>query len=658
MFCKKCGKELSETANFCPQCGSTTEVTEEAKEAVEAVEEATAEAKEEAAAVQAEETPAVTIAEMESEAAKTAVAVEERPEEKTEAPVQQEATAENISLGVYPEEAEKPAKKSKTGIIIGASAAVAVAGAAAVGYFCFSNEIMHLFMGDAGFAGMVESNSMDYISGGNLDTDELDTALADYAETIFYGEEMEEAELSKTMLDEMFAVSGNSSVTITTKVDPGMILALADTDGLFDLFNLEFGMEAVQGDDCNRFSYALIENGERTIGADLFINDEDIAMLLPELTGQTFIVEPEKDESEEAPKEKQEFSEAEMKRIREKLVDIYNNNLKNAGIEYVKGGTELVVSGAPVDSERVIVKFSAENLNAMLKEMGDFLRNDEYLRNYYVTATEEEITEYEKSFDEAEYDGTASLTIETYITDHAKVTGKKIILTETDPETSETFDLNFETTLGNCDFYIGDEDLYITLTQRKTDETSGIMELTVDGEELGAPLVLEVSYTDAGVAEYCGQPVNTGTYLLKVSEKDEFFDYIAKESQNEEGYDSDMMMVEEVDPTSDMDTAAILGMLKDIEIETSVKCDGNSVSSSFAMNIPLFFEISFTADVKPLENAEKPVMPDCSDAIVMNEDFEAEDYPELSKEVGEKFLIVAEKSEFIGKIMELAGIEF
>ena len=36
----------------------------------------------------------------------------------------------------------------------------------------------------------------------------------------------------------------------------------------------------------------------------------------------------------------------------------------------------------------------------------------------------------------------------------------------------------------------------------------------------------------------------------------------------------------------------------------------------------------------------------------------AENYPELSKEIGEKFLIVAEKSEFIGKIMELAGIEF
>ncbi len=655
MFCKKCGKELSETAKFCPQCGSTTESTEEVKETVEAVEEA-AEVVEEAAAVQTEETPAVTIAEMENEAAKTAVAVEERPEEKTEAPVQQEVTTENVSTGIYSEEAEKPAKKSKKGIIIGASAAVAVAGAAAVGYFCFSNEIMHLFMGDAGFAGMVESNSIDYISGGNLDTDEMDTALADYVETLFYGDEMEEAEFSKSVLDEMFEVSGNSSVTITTKVDPGMILALADTDGLFDLFNLEFGMEAVQGDDCNRFSYALIENGERTIGADLFINDEDIAMLLPELTGQTFIVEPEKDESEEAPKEKQEFSEAEMKRIREKLVDIYNSNLKNAGIEYIKDGTELVVSGAPIDSERVIVKFSAENLNAMLKEMGDFLRNDEYLRNYYVTATEEEITEYEKVFDETEYDVTANLTIETYITDHAKVTGKKIILTETDPETSETFDFNFETTLGNCDFYIGDEDLSITLTQRKTDETSGIMELTVDGEELGAPLVLEVSYTDAGVAEYCGQPVNTGTYLFKVSEKDEFFDYIANESRNDEGYDSDMM--EEVGPGSDMDTAAILGMLKDIEIETSVKCDGNSVSSSFAMNIPLFFEISFTADVKPLENAEKPVMPDCSDAIVMNDDFDAENYPELSREVGEKFLIVAEKSEFIGKIMELAGIEF
>ena len=650
MFCKKCGKELSETAKFCPQCGSTTENTEEVKED-------TVKAAEETAAEQVqEETPAVTIDEMEKAAAETE-AVEEATEEKNEATVQPEETTENMPLGIYSEQAE-PVKKSKLGIIIGASAAVAVAGAAAVGYFCFSNEIMHLFMGDAGFAGMVEGNSVEYISGGELDTTQMDAALADYAEQIFYGGEAEQTQLSKSMMDQAFSACGDSAVTITTKIDPGMILSMADTEGILDIFNLEIGMEAVQGDDCDRISYALIEGGQRTLGADLFANDDKLVMLLPEFTSRSFIIEPGQDENSEEIKERQEFSEAEMKRIREKLVDIYKNNLKNAEIEFTKSGTDLVISECPVDSERVIIRFSAENLNAMMKEMSDFLRNDEYLRNYYVEATEDEIAEYEKIFDETEYDGTANLTIETYITDHAKVTGKKIILTETDPETSETFDFSFETTLGNCDFYIGDEEVSVAFTHRKSDETSGIMELTIGGEELGAPLVLEVSYTDAGVAEYCGQPVNTGTYLLKVSEKDEFFDYIIKESQDDESYDSDMMMVDEAESGSDMDASSIVGMIRDIEIETSVKCDGNSVSSSFSMNMPLFFDLIFTADVRPLENAEKPVMPDYSDAIVMDENFDAENYPELFEEIQENFLIVAEKSEFISRIMDLAGYEF
>lgn len=642
MFCEKCRKEISETEKFCPQCGNAVEAVK--NEVTETV----------------EETPAVTIAEMEEQAVKAAVATEERPEETAaeETAPQQEEITEDISLGIYKNEPETP-KKSKKGIIIGASAAVVAAGAAAVGYFCFSNEVMHLFMGDAGFAGMVESNSMVYISGGELDTDEMDTVLADYAEQLFYGAAAEEEiQLSESMFDQLFSVYGDSAVTVTTKLDPGMILAMADEDGIFDIFNLEIGMEAVQGDDCSRISYGLIEEGQRTVGADLYIKDDKLVMLAPELTEQSFIIEPAQAEDDGESKERKEFSEKEMKRIREKLVEIYKNTLKETRIEFTKSGTDLVISETPIDSERVIVTFSAENLNAMLKEMGDFFRNDEYLRNYYVEATGNDISEYEKKFDEAEYDATAQLTTETYITDHAKVTGKKFIITATDSETSETFDVTFETTAGNCDFRAGNEEASFSFIQRKTDETSGVMEFILDGEELGAPLVLELSYTDAGIAEYCGQPVNTGTYVLRLSEKDEFFDYIIKGSNSEDDYDSDMMMVEETVPGSDMDLTSIIGMLKDIEIETSVKCDGNSVSSSFEMNIPLFFTIAFTADVKPLANAEKPVMPDYSDAIVMNDDFDAEDYPELSEEIMVNILALAEKSEFFGKIFAIGGYEF
>lgn len=633
----KCGKELSEEAKFCPQCGSTVE---EAKEDTPSASE------------EASETPAVTIAEME-EQAQTAVAVEEKPEEQaeetTETPVQQAETNESISLGVYGEDVEVPVKKSRKGVIIGASAAVVVAGAAALGYFCFSNEIMHLFMGDAGFAGMVEGNSIEYISGGEMDTDEMDKLMADYAEQLFYGAEAEETQLTKPMIDSVLDVSGDSSVTIKTELTPGMILALADSDGMFDMFNLEMAAEMVKGDDCDRISYWLNENGGRTIGADVFIGENDMAMLIPELTSKTFVIQPEEKEADEAVKEKQEFSEKEMKRLREGVIDIYKNTLKNTEIEFTKGGTDLVIADSPIDSERVIIRFSAENLNAMLKEMGDFLRNDEYLRNYYVEATGEEITEYEKIFDETEYDINAQLTIETYITDHAKVTGKKFILTHTDPETSETLDMTFETTLGNCDLYMGDDEFAISFTQRAADETSGIMELTFDSKEENAPLVIEINYSDVGVAEYCGQPVNTGTYVLKLSEKDKLIDKILEEAGETDDTDATNGM-------GSMDLSSLAEMFKDIEIVTSVKCDGSSVDSSFAIDMPMLFKLSVSAVAKPLENAEKPVMPDMTDAVIFSEDTNIEDYPGLSEELQENLLILAEKSELIGAIMDLAGL--
>ncbi len=646
MFCKNCGNELSERAKFCSKCGNSVENAEEEK--IETVQEEALDGR--------DNTPPVTIAETEAQKSEqTAVAVMDKPEEQTaEEPAEQQAVTQPEYNDFSAQEEEKPVKKSKKGVIIGASAAVIAAGAAAVGYFCFSNEIMRLFMGDAGFAAMVEGNSIEYISGGSVDSKEMDAALADYVEEMFYGSEAEETEVTKSMLDQVLSLYGDSSVKITTEIEPGMLLAMADSEGMLDLFNTETVLEMVMGEDCDRVSLMLNEDGGRVLGADLYVQDEKTVILLPELTSQSFYADP--DSGEEGEKtERTEFSETEMKRIREEILEIYNKNLKNTEIEYTKGGTDLVISDCAIDSERVIISFSAENLNAMLKEMGDFLRNDEYLRTYYVEATGGDIADYEKKFDEAEYDITAQLTVETYITDHAKVTGKKIMLTETDEETGKTFDMSFETTLGNCDFYIGDSDLSIAFTQRKTDETSGEMEITADGEELGAPLVLAVSYSGIGSAEYCGQTVSTGTYTLKLSEKDEFFDYILKGASAAEEDEEQMSARLSSDFGSDMDLSAIVGMLKNVKIETSVECDGASVKSAFSMEIPLFFDVAFTAEVTPLE-AEAPVMPDYSQAIDINGDFEGGEYDGLKAEIYENLLALGEKSELIGMITESSDI--
>lgn len=662
MFCNKCGKELSERAKFCPQCGGPAD-----EERIDNVNEQQEEAKTFADAMQetvetAVETgmPAVTIAEMEAEQGGVVTAEKEEQPEIQPEEQSAEKVEESVSEAVVTEYEEiKPEKKSKKGIIIGASAAAVVIGGAAVGYFGFSNEIMHLFMGDAGFAQMVDGKSVEYLCGGRtIETEQMDTILADYVEQMFYGTETAPITDTNALTDQIFSIYGNSSIELSAELDPGMLISLFDTEGTLNDLKIEGLIEAVQGDDCDRISYILTEKGERVFGADTYLQGDKIAMLLPELTSQSFIaaIVPEETEEAEETKEKVEFSDAEMKRIREGLVKIYSDTVAESEIEYTKSGTDLVLADCAVDSERVIIRISSEDLNGMIKEMSDYLKNDEYLRNYYVQATGEDVSEYENKFaeDESEETSSTQITIENYYTDHAQVTGKKIIVTETDAE-GKTFEMSFETTLGNADFHMGDEEFYIDFTQRKTEEGCGKMEITASDTEGEAPFVLDVEYSGVGVAEYCGQPVNTGKYTIKVSEKDKFFDsLLSAASEDEDEYDSEMM--EETLPDSGMDFSSMLGMLKDVVIEVNTECDGNSVSSSFVLEIPLFFDIEFASRISPL-GAEKPVMPDCTGAIQLDENFDMAEHEELQKEIYENLLKLADKSKILGMIVEAAEIE-
>lgn len=642
MICNKCGNEVSEESKFCPVCGCAAETEENETNVQTSKEEASfADAMEEAGA----QINTAAVPETEAEAAK---------ETATESvPAAEEKAEENYKP-------VQPVKKSNKGLIIGASAAGAVAVAAAVGYFGFSNEIMHLFMGDAGFAGMIEEKSVEYICGNEVDTQKVDEAVAAYIEQMCYGEETPLANASEDTLDKVLSAYGDTSVTFRTEFDPGMLISLVDSEGMIsNLLNIEAVLESVNGDDCDRFSYMLGDEGERIVGLDVFLKDNTVATLIPELTSEVFTVDineltadDEEAETEEV-KEKVEFSETEAKRIREKLVEIYRTELSESEIEYTKEGTDLVIADCPIDSERVIIRASDENINTMLKDMGDFLRNDEYIRNYYTEATGKEISEYEAIFDEAKYDFAGNVVIETYITDHAKVTGKKITLTETDSETEDEFSMIFETTDKNFDVVIGNAELTFKVTGRDNGDGSGNIEIAADGTDMSAPLVLAVDYSGVGTAEYRGETINVGKYSLYVSEKDEFFDYAMSSASQADEYSSDMSS--DFGMGSGMDLSSVIGMLKDMKIEVSTECDGNSINSYLSLDIPMLFDIKFIADVKPLE-AEKPVMPDCSNAIDLSDESALEGREDLMQEMMDKLKSLAEKSELIKTFIQLAEI--
>ena len=69
----------------------------------------------------------------------------------------------------------------------------------------------------------------------------------------------------------------------------------------------------------------------------------------------------------------------------------------------------------------------------------------------------------------------------------------------------------------------------------------------------------------------------------------------------------------------------------------------------------MLFSLKFNSCMSPLD-AEKPVMPDCTNAIRLDADFDMAEYEDLQNEITENLLKLAEKSKLIGMIMENSGI--
>ncbi|MBP5605567.1 MAG: zinc-ribbon domain-containing protein, partial [Ruminiclostridium sp.] len=188
MFCGNCGQKIEDSAKFCPFCGSQTQIPEEIKPAESA---APAETPAEPAAfvqpaapVEAPAEPAAFVqpaASVEAPAepaafVQSAAPVETpaepaafvQPAAPVEAPTEPaafvqptapvEASAEPAAF-VQPAAPVKPKKKGKAGLVIGVSAAAVVLGGAAVGFFCFHDDITRMVMGEKEYTKMVNRNA-------------------------------------------------------------------------------------------------------------------------------------------------------------------------------------------------------------------------------------------------------------------------------------------------------------------------------------------------------------------------------------------------------------------------------------------------------------------------------------------------------------------
>lgn len=692
MFCSKCGAKLDDDVKFCSGCGTKVEndiVDEAETQEVPAAPQETAtdpivteevsskfdEIKGETTKLWNEVENAVGVKEESMPTTEETKVTEETPvvSEQTEqsAPSEEALQPPVFEKDIVPFEEKK---KSKKGLIIGISAAAVVAGGAALSYFCFSNELSRLFMGDVGFAKMVEDKTLSYMnSETDVDMGEIDKYVAQYMD------QMSGAYLGtytggdfKEMLDTMLEEGGDSQVRVSVDIEPGLLLSLGGaTNEIFDMISdIELVASVAHSEEFNKSAFSIEESGNRIFGSDVFITADKVFMLFPELTDKVLYSDIEfgGEEAEgviaEAA-EKPKFAPEEIKRIREKLKEIYDNGFKKAKIEYGKADGLSTLAGNKAEGDRITVTWDSELINSMLKEMGDFFRNDEYLRNYFVEAYGMEISEYEATFDEAEYDETLTIQSVTYIAAHAEVKGKAYYMSD-----GEDNDIAVEfirigdgaDMLFNAENTEDDEYVSFKISDRKGEtKDSGNIELTGDfSKEENDELVLNIGYSNVGSAEYRGQEIPTGVYKLSISEKDKFLASALSSigsliGGNDYTYDANEEMSAELmqEVETENSNAAIASILSSSYIEWGTSVEGDTLKNSFAIYINTLFKATLNYDYMPYTD-DNLVMPDISNAIDLNGDF-SEISKEFQNEFMENIAKLGEKSKLIGFILEQTG---
>ncbi|MGN0577383.1 MAG: zinc ribbon domain-containing protein, partial [Ruminiclostridium sp.] len=451
IICKNCGNRLPERAIFCGNCGTPVAVEEKTVEVAEAP----------VAAVPVEEKTVET-----SAAAQQSVNTAETPAAVEQQPANAAVTANpampagNMAMPVNGAEpalnAPKKKKKIKKAPIIAAAAAVVVAAGAAVGYFCFHDKITRLFMGDVGYAKMIESDSytgymlpelgVDKDSADKITVQYINNALS-IAQTTIQTEDSSAAEDSENELsakDKMLAkgleqfrntiykaVGGkdagfSAEYHAEISVGPQIKLLLGTyADKILNTIS-EFGLRyTIVAGDTSKIGLDLIDGQGDIGGIELYMNSSDLCIAAPDITDSVIAFKLPEAETKE--NEMPTLGEEDIKRIISGIGGIYFSYFDKAEITF----TDNAVTAAGKTGTAVSVKLGGAVLKEMAAEILDFVKSDSYVKAYVLSLgiTEEK---YNEVFDKAAAE-LKEKTIEgyaeiiNYVDVHNNVLGKTIV---------------------------------------------------------------------------------------------------------------------------------------------------------------------------------------------------------------------------------------
>lgn len=680
MFCTKCGKQLDNAAKFCSACGNP--VSAAAAEEVKPLDTPIIAESEEP---KAPESPVIAESD-EPKAPESPVIAESEEPQTPESPeaAKPAPTAAAAAKPTAPEPPvappaptfdefarETPAPKKKKKILpwIAGGTAVVLAGTAAVGYFGFYNQVMRLFMGDAGFALHVEKKMGELAAFDERASAKLNEMLAARIDEMFLlkkeqdaddfdSEDYEQAQMS-AMISALLPMAerfGGSELTygMSIKMDEllGGLLTLSDTnlDSLGLLGNFQNILRVYHTEAADQFEFTSKYGDEEILDGALTIDPQKFAVTFPELSSYTFFSEyTAETESEPALT----CSAEEIDRICGEIAELYYEAYAEAEITYVDGS--FIVAGQRVECTKIRASLSAEQTNVLYRKVTDLLKSDEYLREYYRSATGEELSEYDKLFDDPDaFSGT--LVSESYIGKNATLLAKTYMIgmgEEKDPLT-----LEYARPDETDHFRIGTpngEKIGIDTSKNPKTEEEGTIEFSYakTAEENAPVLVLALDYINYGSVEYLGEPVYLGTYTLRFSEKDTMIRSLLRGNSDSDAIDGNLMAVKESNPSG---SAILSGLLEKFALTVSIKPiedENGAIRTDFTLAFGEYLSLSAYLEQRPLEDADRPIVMPATDGekcINMAEEPDTETLRLVQIEFFENLLALLKQNEGMKKL--------
>lgn len=696
MFCTKCGKQLDNSAKFCSACGNPvsaaapeevkpldTPVIAEAEEPKAPESPVIAETEEpkvpESPVITETEEPKVPespiIAETEEpKAPESPVIAEPVPGEQTavESPVAPPAP----TFDEFARETPAPKKKKKIAPWIAGGTAVVLVGAAAVGYFGFYNQVMRLFMGDAGFALHVEKKTGGFVSFDERASAKLNEVLAERIDEVFLlkkeqdaddfdSEDYEQAQMA-AMISELLPIAerfGGSELTYGMSIELDellgglLVLSEANLDNLDLLGNFQNIFRVYHTEVADQFEFAAKYGDDEILDGALTINPQKFAITLPGVSSYTFFFEYTAVTDSEPSLT---CSADEIERICGAVADLYYEAYAEAEITYENGS--FTVAGQTLECTRIRASLTAEQTNALYQKVNDLLKNDEYLRDYYRSAVGEDMSGYDALFDDLDA-FSAPFVSESYIGRNATLLAKTYSMSmseEKDPLTLE-YACPDETDHFRIATPDGERIGIDTSKNPETKEDDGTIEFSYakTTEENAPALVLALDYINRGSVEYLGETVNLGNYTLRISEKDTMIRSLLRGNSDYSAIDGNLMSVEESAPNG---SAVLSRLLEKFALTVSVNTiegEKSALRTDFTLAFGEYLSLSAYLEQRPLEDADRPIVMPATDGekcINMAEEPDTETTRLVQIDLYENLLTLLDQNEGLKKLDDLLDL--